>query len=223
MPYVILSIVVVGVLVLLVVYSKRKKEELNKANKERHPPLDASQKNDQNTQIDSGDLSCPNSDESLETAGADQSGKKPANFNPRNVGIKLISLKCPECGAALSVEENRKQAFCSYCGVGIVLQKENEYVIRTVNDAEVVRAKTEQMVAMKKAEVDPIRLQKDAIVKSKELELKKKERELQLKQREIELEREKSRARTNKTLGFIVIALIICIIVVSILIFLSSI
>lgn len=34
--------------------------------------------------------------------------------------IKMVSLKCPECGANLEIEE-RKQCFCQYCGTKIML------------------------------------------------------------------------------------------------------
>ena len=35
--------------------------------------------------------------------------------------IKIVSLKCPECGANLQIEEERKQCFCQYCGMKIRL------------------------------------------------------------------------------------------------------
>ena len=35
--------------------------------------------------------------------------------------IKMVSLKCPECGANLEIEEERKQCFCQYCGTKIML------------------------------------------------------------------------------------------------------
>lgn len=41
------------------------------------------------------------------------------------MGIKLITVKCPECGASLDIEEGRKQLFCSYCGSKILIQNDN--------------------------------------------------------------------------------------------------
>lgn len=35
--------------------------------------------------------------------------------------IKMVSLKCPDCGANLSIEEDRKQCFCQYCGSKILI------------------------------------------------------------------------------------------------------
>ena len=42
------------------------------------------------------------------------------------MSIELISIKCPECGATLSIEENREQAYCTYCGTKILELKETE-------------------------------------------------------------------------------------------------
>ena len=30
--------------------------------------------------------------------------------------VKIISVKCPECNASISIEDNRKECFCQYCG-----------------------------------------------------------------------------------------------------------
>lgn len=41
------------------------------------------------------------------------------------MAIKLVSVKCPDCGQTLSIEENRTQAFCTYCGAkGKMLEKQ---------------------------------------------------------------------------------------------------
>ena len=39
--------------------------------------------------------------------------------------VKIISLKCPECGADISIEEGHKQCFCQYCGAKIILDDGN--------------------------------------------------------------------------------------------------
>ena len=69
------------------------------------------------------------------------------------MAISLTSVKCPECGAQLSIEENRKEAFCSYCGSKIIITNENEYVYRHVDEEGIKRAETEQMVKMKEMEI----------------------------------------------------------------------
>lgn len=67
--------------------------------------------------------------------------------------MKAKSLKCPECGANLVIEEGRSFCFCQYCGCKIMLDDEKqEYTInkninikknvhkRYTNDAEVIKA-----------------------------------------------------------------------------------
>ena len=53
----------------------------------------------------------------------------------QNMPISMTSAKCPECGATISNESDRKIAFCTYCGTKILLKDENEYTIRTIDEA----------------------------------------------------------------------------------------
>ncbi len=70
--------------------------------------------------------------------------------------MKVKSLKCPECGANLEIEEGRSFWFCQYCGRKIMPDDEkqeytyNENVNKTINihkrytdDADIIRAKSE--------------------------------------------------------------------------------
>lgn len=63
--------------------------------------------------------------------------------------MQLIELKCPDCGASLEVEDNRKNCFCTYCGAKIMLHDENEKTVNInknlhiTNEAEIVRIKEE--------------------------------------------------------------------------------
>ena len=63
-------------------------------------------------------------------------------------------IKCPECGASLNVEEDRKQIFCSYCGTKILITNENEFVYRRIDEAEVKRAETERLIRLKQLELE---------------------------------------------------------------------
>lgn len=85
---------------------------------------------------------------------------------------QLISIKCPECGATLSIEDGRKQAFCSYCGTKILLDngRDYEYTYRQVNEADIKRAETEQLVRLK--ELDLEEKAREAYEKSKSIRLK---------------------------------------------------
>ena len=70
------------------------------------------------------------------------------------MAVKLISVKCPVCGAALDIEEDRDQAFCAYCGTKVLLHNENEYIYRHVDEAEIKQAETDRMVRMKQLEYE---------------------------------------------------------------------
>lgn len=74
--------------------------------------------------------------------------------------MKITSVKCPECGANLKIEEGRSFCFCQYCGCKIMLDEEkNEFTYnkninnsisinksihkKYTDDAEVIRAQNE--------------------------------------------------------------------------------
>ena len=69
------------------------------------------------------------------------------------MAIKLIPMKCPSCGAELSVEEDRKQIFCSFCGCKIIINNENEYTYRMIDEAGIKQAEVNRDVQMKKYEI----------------------------------------------------------------------
>ena len=87
------------------------------------------------------------------------------------MGMKLISTMCPECGAALDVEEGRKQIFCTYCGAKVLLHNENEFIIRSIDEAEVKHAETEQMVELKRLEMIEKRNKEKAKNRTKRLKI----------------------------------------------------
>lgn len=68
------------------------------------------------------------------------------------VSIKLISVKCPECGANLPIEEGREQLFCSYCGTKVIITNDNEHVYRYVDDAQIKMAETKRIIQLKRIE-----------------------------------------------------------------------
>lgn len=69
----------------------------------------------------------------------------------------LIQLKCTSCGANLSIEEKRETLFCEYCGTRLVLDNENEYIYRHIDEADIKRAETERLVKLKELEIDEIK------------------------------------------------------------------
>ena len=70
-----------------------------------------------------------------------------------SLGYKLISVKCPDCGQTLSIEENRTQAFCTYCGAKVLISNENEYVFRQIDEADIKKAETERIIRMRELEI----------------------------------------------------------------------
>ena len=62
------------------------------------------------------------------------------------MSVKQIAVKCPECGATLNIEEDRTQAFCTYCGTKVLVHNENEHIYRNIDEAGIARAKTERIV-----------------------------------------------------------------------------
>ena len=69
------------------------------------------------------------------------------------VAINFVTVKCPECGASINIEENRTNAFCSYCGAKIIITNENEYVYRHIDEAGIKKAETDRVVKLKQLEV----------------------------------------------------------------------
>ena len=74
------------------------------------------------------------------------------SFLRGGVGIimKVKSLKCPECGANLEIEDGRTSCYCQYCGCKLILDDEKqEYTInknininrttRRIDDAKILR------------------------------------------------------------------------------------
>lgn len=80
------------------------------------------------------------------------------------MGINVTNIKCPDCGATLSIEEGRNQMFCSYCGSSILITNENEHIYRNIDEAKVKQAEAE----IKKAEAEKaIKLKKLEIIEKK--------------------------------------------------------
>lgn len=70
------------------------------------------------------------------------------------MAITLNSVKCPECGATLPVEEGRTQVFCSYCGAKVIITNENEHIYRHIDEAGIKQAETNRMVRMRELDLE---------------------------------------------------------------------
>ncbi|NLD45652.1 MAG: zinc ribbon domain-containing protein [Clostridiaceae bacterium] len=69
------------------------------------------------------------------------------------MAVKFNSVKCPECGASLPIEEGREKMFCSYCGSQIIMTRENEHIYRRIDEAGIKQAETDRMVRMRELDI----------------------------------------------------------------------
>lgn len=72
------------------------------------------------------------------------------------MSVSVKSVRCPDCNAALEIEEGRKQCFCSYCGAKIELFNDNEYelITRHIDEAALEKARTEKEIELAKIKAD---------------------------------------------------------------------
>ena len=70
------------------------------------------------------------------------------------MAIGIYTIKCPECGASLDVEEGRKNLFCSYCGSKVMINNENEHIYRHIDEARIKEAEIEREIKLKQMEIE---------------------------------------------------------------------
>lgn len=70
------------------------------------------------------------------------------------MATKTDAIKCPSCGAPVSLADGRTEGFCGYCGARVVAEKTNEHVVRHIDEAEVKHAETEAAVRLKELEME---------------------------------------------------------------------
>ena len=68
--------------------------------------------------------------------------------------MRMITLRCPACGADVEAGSDRAYCFCSYCGTKIMLQNENEYIYRHIDEAGVAEAETDRMIRLRELELE---------------------------------------------------------------------
>ncbi len=68
--------------------------------------------------------------------------------------MKMITLRCPACGADVEAGSDRAYCFCSYCGTKIMLQNENEYIYRHIDEAGVAEEETDRMIRLRELELE---------------------------------------------------------------------
>jgi DNA-directed RNA polymerase subunit RPC12/RpoP len=70
------------------------------------------------------------------------------------MAIQFISVKCPDCGAELSIDNSREFAFCSYCGAKIIVHNDNEHIYRNIDEARIKEAETERILRLRELELE---------------------------------------------------------------------
>lgn len=70
------------------------------------------------------------------------------------MAIQFVSVKCPQCGADLSIESDRQQAFCGYCGTKVIVNNENEHIYRNIDEARIKESETERLIRLKELELE---------------------------------------------------------------------
>lgn len=68
--------------------------------------------------------------------------------------IKMIPVKCPECGASIEIDKERSFGFCSYCGSKVIINNENEQIIRNIDEAAIKKSEVEKELELKKLELE---------------------------------------------------------------------
>jgi hypothetical protein len=71
---------------------------------------------------------------------------------------KLLSFVCPSCGANLSADDDREFCYCHFCGTKIAVSDENQRTLRHIDEAAIIRAKTENEIKLKQLEIEGKRI-----------------------------------------------------------------
>ena len=136
------------------------------------------------------------------------------------MAIKLYSIKCPECGATLPVEEGRRKLFCSYCGAQVLISDDREHIVRHIDEAQIkqaevskIQAETDQMVRMKQAEESRIQVETDRMVRMKQAEADRIQAEIDqmIRIKQIELAEKQLEENKRKKKAVLKVALIMLI------------
>ena len=73
----------------------------------------------------------------------------------------MVSVTCPNCGAALQTEEGKQQMFCTHCGVKVAISNDNEHIEKTIDVAAIERAKVDKEIELRRLEYEITKLKHD--------------------------------------------------------------
>lgn len=83
----------------------------------------------------------------------------------RAMDTKIVEARCPGCGAAVQFESGQKKAFCNYCGSPVTVEDAEEHVTRNIDEADLKRAETEQLIRLKELELREREMEREARTK----------------------------------------------------------
>ena len=66
--------------------------------------------------------------------------------------MSMQSIKCPNCGANIEIDDVRDSFFCSYCGSPIQRDPDNTFTYRTVNVAKIKEIESNERLKEKEWE-----------------------------------------------------------------------
>lgn len=78
------------------------------------------------------------------------------------MNMKVIEARCPGCGATVHFEPGQKKAFCNYCGSPVAVEDAEEHVTRNIDEADLKRAETEQLIRLKELELREREMEREA-------------------------------------------------------------
>ena len=65
--------------------------------------------------------------------------------------MKLIELKCPNCGADIQVDEGRSYCFCTYCGAKAMI---DDGATRIIDEAKIREAEAMEKIKLAEANLE---------------------------------------------------------------------
>ena len=78
------------------------------------------------------------------------------------MSTKVIEARCPGCGAMVQFDPGQKRATCNYCGSSVAVEDAEEHVTRNIDEADLKRAETEQLIRLKELELREREMEREA-------------------------------------------------------------
>lgn len=73
--------------------------------------------------------------------------------------MQMITMKCPECGATMSLEQGRRECFCQYCGTKLFVDDgSTSYTYRKIDEARIKEADIDKEIELKRLENESIKM-----------------------------------------------------------------